>query len=122
MEPADGGYRADSVPNIIRRTESSSGGNNSSGGSSSGSSSSGGTTGWFESKGGNPVPCPKCDSSGDVNCSACNGDGGKYVYDNSTPNYAGSSSSKSSKTWERCRKCGGSGKTKCTYCGGDHEL
>lgn len=90
--------------------------------SSSSSSSSGGTTGWFESKGGNPVPCPNCDSSGDVDCSACGGSGGKYVYDNSTPNYAGSSVSKSSRTWEVCSKCHGSKKQKCRTCGGDHEL
>ncbi len=58
-----------------------------------------------------------CDG-GKVECSACDGDGGRWVYDNSTPRYDGVSST-TARTWENCYKCYGTGKTSCSRCGGD---
>ena len=57
-------------------------------------------------------------SDGQVECSACDGEGGRWVYDNSTPKYDGSNSLVSRRSWENCYKCGGSGHTTCTRCGG----
>jgi hypothetical protein len=63
--------------------------------------------------------CVKCGGDGDVQCSNCDGKGGKYKTDNSTPNYSGSTSgSKTAKTWENCYKCRGSGETTCPSCNG----
>ncbi len=56
-------------------------------------------------------PCPICHTSGEVECRACDGNGGKWIYDNSTKNKGS--------TWDRCTKCGGDGRVPCTYCGGD---
>lgn len=113
----------------------SAGGSSSDGGSSGGSSydngsSDGGSSGGSsdsdsysfsnsDSDNSRQIKCTKCFGSGSIDCTACGGDGGKYVYDNSTPNYSGSlSGSRSSKTWENCYKCHGSGEQTCTRCGG----
>ena len=92
-----------------------SGGSGSSSGSSSSGSSSGGSTGSRPR-----IRCTfiGCDN-GKVECSACDGDGGKWVYDNSTPNYSGGRPSGGSRTWQSCSKCHGTGETDCTRCGGD---
>ena len=55
--------------------------------------------------------CHKCHGDGKVDCSRCDGKGGKYIYDNSTRS--------TGRTWEYCSKCGGDGKVECTNCGGD---
>lgn len=92
-------------------TPSSNGGSGNGGGSSYNSSTGGGNT--IKTK------CVFCHGDGKVECTNCGGDGGKYAYNNSTPNYSGSTSfSSTSKTWERCFKCSGSGKQTCTHCGG----
>ena len=61
-----------------------------------------------------PQPCPKCHGNKTVRCSQCDGQGGKYIYDNST--------NSTGRTWENCRKCGGTGEVDCTYCGGDGKI
>lgn len=116
LQPVDMELRAVDMPVPLKGSSSSSSGQSSS------SSQSGATTGWFEELGGNPVPCPFC-NDGKETCSACNGNKGKWVYDNSTPNYSGKNSwNNSAKTWEPCTKCGGTGEQDCTHCGGDGEL
>ena len=57
------------------------------------------------------TPCHKCHGDGKVDCSRCDGKGGKYIYDNSTRS--------TGRTWQYCSKCGGDGKVECTTCGGD---
>lgn len=59
-----------------------------------------------------------CDG-GKVRCSACDGAGGKRVYDSSTPQYDGVGSNTDKWDWETCYKCHGTGETDCTRCGGD---
>lgn len=59
-----------------------------------------------------------CDN-GKIECDRCDGKGGKYIYDHSTPNYTGKSAPTTSKTWQTCSKCGGSGSMDCPTCGGD---
>lgn len=66
---------------------------------------------------GTQVKCYKCHGEGTIECSRCDGEGGKWIYDNSTPNYSGHSNT-TSRTWDRCSKCGGSGSMTCTACGG----
>ena len=58
-------------------------------------------------------------SDGKVECNACDGEGGRRVYDNSTPQYDGVNSGTDKWDWETCYKCGGSGEVTCSRCGGD---
>lgn len=100
--------------------------NSSNGESSGGSTSANGFSGNYsydysndDSDNSRKIKCTKCFGSGEIDCTACGGDGGKYVYDNSTPNYSGSLSGPiSGKTWENCYKCHGSGEQTCSRCGG----
>ncbi|MBM6925258.1 S-layer homology domain-containing protein [Pseudoflavonifractor phocaeensis] len=57
-------------------------------------------------------------SDGKVECSACDGEGGRQVYDNSTPQYDGVGSNTDKWDWETCYKCHGSGEVDCSRCGG----
>lgn len=57
-------------------------------------------------------------SDGWVECSACDGEGGRRVYDHSTPQYDGVNTNANKWDWERCSKCGGTGQTRCSRCGG----
>ncbi len=101
----------------------SDGGTSSGGGSSSGSGSSSGggsSSGSSSSSGSKWYPCTKCFGDGEIECSNCDGDGGKWVYD-SVPNYSGHSST-TSRTWDRCFKCGGTGEVTCPRCGGEGRL
>lgn len=91
--------------------------------SQSGSSSSGGSDDsidWGTASGdwkSDFSYCGKCHNKGEITCTSCNGNGGKYVYSNSTPNYSGTAAwSKTGQTWETCRKCGGSGTIDCPNC------
>lgn len=89
---------------------------------SGGGSGSGGSSDDDESRDpGTPkIKCTKCHGEGTVKCSQCDGEGGKYITDNSTPNYAGSlSGPKVGKTWEKCRKCDGTGSMTCPRCHGE---
>ena len=67
------------------------------------------------------IPCSKCHGSGKVDCSRCGGDKGKWVYDNSVPDYSGHSST-TARTWESCSKCNGTGEVTCPTCGGDRYI
>ena len=74
---------------------------------------------WDDDGGGGTslrIPCPKCHGDGDVECSQCNGDKGKWVYD-SVPDYSGHSDT-TARTWEPCFKCHGTGKVTCPKCDG----
>ncbi len=57
-------------------------------------------------------------SDGKVRCNVCNGDGGRWVYDNSAPQYDGVGSNTGKRRWEDCDKCHGSGKIDCSRCRG----
>lgn len=62
--------------------------------------------------------CWKCHGEGRIDCTQCNGSGGKWVY-SQVPNYGGSTSpNNTAQNWENCFKCGGSGKITCPNCGG----
>lgn len=62
--------------------------------------------------------CPACDGYGRIDCTSCNGKGGREVR-KSTPNYSGSTKGPTYyTTMEPCSICGGSGKKICTRCGG----
>lgn len=80
-----------------------------------GTGSSGSSPSYSSS--GTQVKCYKCHGNKTIECSRCGGKGGKWIYDNSVPNYSGRSST-TSKTWERCSKCNGTGSMTCTACGG----
>ncbi len=93
------------------------------GGGSSGDDSSGGGIDWDDDDDGGTslrIACPKCHGDGEVECSQCDGDGGKWVYD-SVPNYSGHSDT-TAKTWESCFKCGGDGEVTCPKCHGDRYI
>lgn len=63
------------------------------------------------------VPCTKCHGSGEVDCSRCGGDKGRWVYD-SVPDYSGHGNT-TVRTWESCSKCYGTGQVTCPVCDGD---
>lgn len=66
------------------------------------------------------IRCGRCFGEGTIECDLCKGRGGKYVTDNSIPNYAGSTGGpRVASTWERCRKCDGDGSITCPRCHGD---
>ncbi len=83
-----------------------------------GSSTVGSFSGSFSSSGTSWQPCTKCFGKGDIECSNCDGSGGKWVYNNSTPKYGGLPGSGPAQTFERCSKCGGDGRVTCPTCGG----
>ena len=92
------------------------------GSGSSGSSASSGSSGLFDSSDSSGSStrwtfCTKCHGDGKIDCSQCNGKGGKYVYVSGGPNY-GTGHSTSTQKWENCSKCHGSGEVTCTSCGG----
>ena len=66
--------------------------------------------------------CFSCHGSGTVDCSVCGGDGGRYEYDSSTPNFAGRTDPMyyaTKRVWVPCRnfKCR-NGKVECSRCNG----
>ena len=61
--------------------------------------------------------CYKCNGDGDVECSQCDGAGGKWIYD-SVPNYSGEGYT-TTRTWQRCSKCSGTGEMTCPICHGE---
>ena len=68
------------------------------------------------------IRCSRCNASGKIKCSACDGKGGRYEY-RSVPNYSGSKKgSHTSRTWQRCDKCNGTGNMTCPDCGGDRYI
>lgn len=103
------------------RTGSSQTGSSKGSGGSKSSGSTGGSSGDTGSSKRSviEIKCTKCHGETTVECSQCDGEGGKYITDNSTPNYAGSlSGPKVGKTWEKCRKCDGTGSMTCPRCNG----
>ena len=94
------------------------GGTSSSGSSGSGSSGSSGSS----SSGNQATRCTKCHGTGKIECSRCDGSGGKWVYVSGGPNYSGNGQSTSTRKWENCSKCHGSGKVDCTTCGGSGKV
>ena len=59
-----------------------------------------------------------CHGNREVDCSQCEGHGGKWVY-SQTPNFGGSTKpNNTARTWEKCFKCRGTGKIECTHCHG----
>lgn len=86
----------------------------------------GGSSGGGGGGGGGAVPsvrinnnarsCWKCNGSGKVTCTQCNGRGYRENYV-SAPNYSGRSTTSRTQR-ENCFKCGGSGKQTCSTCGG----
>ena len=62
--------------------------------------------------------CTTCHGNREVDCSQCEGHGGKWVY-SQTPNFGGSTKpNNTARTWEKCFKCRGTGKIECTHCHG----
>ena len=94
------------------------GGTSSSGSSGSGSSGSSGSS----SSGNQTTRCTKCHGTGNIQCSRCDGSGGKWVYVSGGPNYSGNGQSTSTRKWENCSKCHGSGEVACTTCGGSGKV
>lgn len=98
------------------------GGSGSSGGGGSSSSSSSGHNPAENWNAGVKVKCYKCNGSGTIACTNCDGKGYKETYV-TVPNYSGSTSpNTSSKSKETCYKCHRSGTITCPRCNGEGKI
>ncbi len=70
---------------------------------------------WHSKK--TSVKCTKCHGKKEIDCTQCNGDGGKWVYV-SVGKYDANQNTTSGSKWENCNKCHGSGRITCTRCNG----